>query len=227
MAIPPRPRRPADHPDGRARQKQGTKDRLVEAAARCFAERGYEATSVSEIAEAAGVVPSLINTYFLGKAGLLYAVVQRHNAPQFAAIAAAAAAGGTPLDRLDRVVAAMAEMDLREPRLLAALQSLSWAWPPETEAQNLAELRPVFDLLGGLVRDGIAAGQFRPLPVADAVALAWAAYTQGLRPAVFGQAAPADAAARVQALLRSLLLRADPDRPDAPDRVKIPVESND
>lgn len=206
LTIPPQPRRRSPEPSPRHAQKEDTKLRLLEAAEHWFSEQGYENVSVTEVARTAGVVPSLINTYFGGKAGLLYAVVKRHNAPQFAALEAAVAAGGAPLERLDRIVATMAGMDLQRTRLLAALQGLSWNWPAETEAQNRADLRPLFEAFAAVVRDGIAEGRFRPIVPEEAVEIMWAIYTMGLRPAVFGQARPAECTARIQHWMRLLLL---------------------
>jgi AcrR family transcriptional regulator len=48
---------------------------LVEAAYRTLAERGYEATSIKDVARAAGVAPGLVHYYFASKAELLLAVV--------------------------------------------------------------------------------------------------------------------------------------------------------
>lgn len=205
MAIPPRPRKPRLKADNRAHQKAETKRRLLDAAEQQFSLHGYENVSLADIAAVAGVVPSLINAYFLGKAGLLYAVVTRHNAPQLAALQAAAAGPGTPAERLDRIIAIMAEMDLQRPRLIAGLQGLSWTWPPETEAQNREDLAPFFELLGRLLREGLAQGVFRPVPERLAVEAIWDVYTMGLRPAVFGQMTPGECAARIQAVLASLL----------------------
>ena len=50
-----------------ARDAQATRERLVAAARNAFSERGYERTTVREIAREAGVNPALINRYFGGK----------------------------------------------------------------------------------------------------------------------------------------------------------------
>jgi AcrR family transcriptional regulator len=47
-----------------------TRDRLLRAAARLFAEKGYEGTSVKELATEAGVNVSLVSYHFGGKEGL-------------------------------------------------------------------------------------------------------------------------------------------------------------
>src|SRR5262249_37216641 len=50
--------------------------RIIEAAYVTLAERGYDATSIKDIAQVAGVAPGLIHYYFASKAELLAAVVQ-------------------------------------------------------------------------------------------------------------------------------------------------------
>ena len=50
-----------------ARDAQATRERLVRAARKVFSERGFERTTVREIAADAGVNPALISRYFGGK----------------------------------------------------------------------------------------------------------------------------------------------------------------
>ena len=57
---------------------QETSERLIAAAERLFAERGYNGVSVRMIAAAAGVNWSLVGYYFRGKEGLLSEVYRRH-----------------------------------------------------------------------------------------------------------------------------------------------------
>jgi AcrR family transcriptional regulator len=205
MAIPPRARRARRPETPRSLKREETKQRLIEAAEEWFSEHGYENVSVSEIAARAGVVPSLINTYFLGKAGLLYAVVQRHNMPQWDVLLDAGKGEGTAFARLIRVVSLSAELDTHRIRLYAALMALSWSWPAETERQNIAERAPFIEMLRGLVREGIATGEMRAMPVEDAVDAIWWCYAMGLRPSVFGLATPAECTARIIAVLTSML----------------------
>jgi AcrR family transcriptional regulator len=64
-------------PDETARTPQ----RLIAAAERLFAERGFNGVSVREIAAAAAVNPASVGYYFRGKEGLLAEVYRRHCQP--------------------------------------------------------------------------------------------------------------------------------------------------
>lgn len=54
----------------RSQHKELTKSRLVSAAVELFAENGYRATSVGDIAKAAGTTPTTFYRYFTGKSDL-------------------------------------------------------------------------------------------------------------------------------------------------------------
>jgi TetR/AcrR family transcriptional regulator, regulator of mycofactocin system len=51
----------------RERKKQQTRQAIHEAAMRLFAERGYDATTIADIAEAAGISPRTFFSYFTAK----------------------------------------------------------------------------------------------------------------------------------------------------------------
>lgn len=55
----------------RAQQREDTRNRIVEVAARAFAERGFRAASTREIADRAGVTQGLV-TYHFGSKGALW-----------------------------------------------------------------------------------------------------------------------------------------------------------
>ena len=52
------------------------RDRILQAAEDCFAEQGYSATSVRQIAETAGANPAMIHYYFGNKEALLRTVLE-------------------------------------------------------------------------------------------------------------------------------------------------------
>ncbi|MCX7711270.1 MAG: TetR/AcrR family transcriptional regulator [Clostridia bacterium] len=58
------------------RAEKDTKDKIIEAACRVLAEKGYDAASTKEIAKAAGVAQGLINYYFSSKDELFIDVLK-------------------------------------------------------------------------------------------------------------------------------------------------------
>jgi AcrR family transcriptional regulator len=62
---------------GRRRDREATKQALLAAGLQVFAERGYDAATTREVAQAAGVNEQLIQRYFGGKEGLLVAIIER------------------------------------------------------------------------------------------------------------------------------------------------------
>jgi AcrR family transcriptional regulator len=62
---------------GRRRDREATKQALLAAGLQVFAERGYDAATTREVAQAAGVNEQLIQRYFGGKKGLLVAIIER------------------------------------------------------------------------------------------------------------------------------------------------------
>lgn len=63
---------------GRPARRTGAdrKQRLIDAASKLFAERGFDAVSVREVTEAAGVTSAMVSYYFKDKQGLQRAVLE-------------------------------------------------------------------------------------------------------------------------------------------------------
>ncbi len=72
----------------RQEQKAQTRDRLLDAAAELFAERGIEAASLDEIAAAAGYTKGAVYSNFSSKTDLVIALLERRIASQSAALSA-------------------------------------------------------------------------------------------------------------------------------------------
>src|SRR5256885_10785196 len=87
-----------------AREREpAVRRRLVEAATRLFAEKGYENASVSEVVAAAGVTKGSMYHYFQAKDDLLLEIYDRVLAMQLDRLERLAAGPGTPVDRLRAV----------------------------------------------------------------------------------------------------------------------------
>jgi AcrR family transcriptional regulator len=59
-------------PSLRERNKQRAREAIVEAATDLFSERGYAATTLAEIAAAAGVAPSTLHNYYPAKSDIVF-----------------------------------------------------------------------------------------------------------------------------------------------------------
>src|SRR4051794_37264191 len=90
--TPPAPQTAAG---GRRRDAQASRRALLEAAGALFDARGYEATTIREIGERAGVDAALIARYFGGKEGLYLATLAEADPP---------APAGEPLEVVERLL---------------------------------------------------------------------------------------------------------------------------
>jgi AcrR family transcriptional regulator len=91
---------------------QQRREQLVQVGRKLFAERGFEGTSVEEIAAAAGVSKPVVYEHFGGKEGLYAVVVDREIEALLAAIQGALTSPGTSRQIIER--AALALLDYIE-----------------------------------------------------------------------------------------------------------------
>jgi AcrR family transcriptional regulator len=77
----------------REEKKAQTRERLIEAAARVFAEKGFASTSLDEVADAAGLTKGAVYSNFENKEDLVVAVLRAHQDRQSGIKDIATAAG--------------------------------------------------------------------------------------------------------------------------------------
>lgn len=87
---------------------------VLEAAARLFAEKGYSATSMRDIAEACGMLPGSLYYHFAAKEDLLASVYETGVREMARTVRAAAARESDPWTRLEAACAAHLEAVLRK-----------------------------------------------------------------------------------------------------------------
>jgi AcrR family transcriptional regulator len=120
---------------------------LVEIGRRVFAQRGYEATSVEEIAERAKVSKPIVYEHFGGKEGL-YAVVVDREVEHIVGSIEAAVSSGTPRERLDGAALAFMTYVKERPDGFAVL--LRDAPPSKRGGEMPALMYDLADRVGGI-----------------------------------------------------------------------------
>ena len=141
-------------------------DVLMDAAFRVFAERGYRATRLDDVAEAVGVTKGAIYYYFEGKEDLLRRAVQHRHRAIFAEIAAALEGEEAPASAKIRYVLRKVWRHWLDPEWGHALRLMLGEVSTEFPAlfRMWAEVGPVhgWALLRGLIEQGKRTGEFRP-----------------------------------------------------------------
>src|SRR5256885_4850026 len=131
----------------RERKKQQTRAALVEAAARLFAEKGYDKTTVADIAAAADVSTRTFFSYFRAKEDVLFAGTDQ----RLRAIAEAfdSVQAGSPLEAVHRILEQVlaASDDMSSPDRLAIMLAR-----PELQAQALQRLIAAHRLIAEWLR---------------------------------------------------------------------------
>lgn len=141
----------------------GGRERLIEAAMRLFASKGYAATSVRDIVSAAGVTAPSLYHHFGNKEGLFLAIMRANRSRVEAARQEALGSGGSAAVRLLRL--SRTEVVLRR-------EFADFAWAVVRIVSEPKKAAPRFDFQAltlekirhfeQLVEEGMASGEFRP-----------------------------------------------------------------
>jgi TetR/AcrR family fatty acid metabolism transcriptional regulator len=146
-----------------ADRKEAKRERILDAAVREIAGRGYHRTTVSDIAGRAGVADGTIYLYFKGKEDILVSVFER--AMQRFNEEAQRIVGdgdGNPEHRLRRIVALHLTL-LGEDRDLAVIFQVEFRHTLHVlERLSRSRMRDYLALIAQVVEDGKAHGVFKP-----------------------------------------------------------------
>jgi AcrR family transcriptional regulator len=135
---------------------------VLEAATRLFAERGYEATSVNEVAAEAEVSIGALYKYFPDKPALLEGVLATFEGQFAEAMSHVHRVPGTHFDKLHVMVEGLFEMGAQRPYFFWALTSGTHALRGEREHSSGDAVR---EQIRHFLEAGIAAGDFRSVDV--------------------------------------------------------------
>jgi TetR/AcrR family transcriptional regulator len=140
-------------------------DRILQKALELFSERGYDATSVREICEAAGITKPTLYHFYGSKEGVYRAIVEGSLERFKADMILALSAEGSLRDRLVRMARGYVAATLREPDLARFIMALIHNPPrsaPETDF--VAFYQGILDALAQAVDEAIVRGEIRPGP---------------------------------------------------------------
>ncbi len=144
------------------------RDRLFEAALKLFARKGYHATSVREIVEAAGVSKPVLYYWFRNKEGVFRHLMDEAVAAHRQILAEVQAEGGPASERIlllgERVMALVVE----NKEAVRVLDSVHYGPIDGAPAVDFGALHGEFDAaLRELVAEALASGEFRDAGVED------------------------------------------------------------
>lgn len=145
----------------RTRNSAATQRALLASGARLFAERGYEAATTEQLAEAAGVTKAMVRYHFEDKAGLYRAVIAESLDHVMAAVAAVRDADLAPQDKLSRYVAALAGAISARPHIGGLLISDYAAGRIAKDKALMASLMRLSLTTKAILDQGRRAGAFR------------------------------------------------------------------
>lgn len=154
--------------------KPETRDRLLSAAITLFAEKGYNATSIREIIDAAGVTRPVLYYYFENKEALFTYLVEQQFALATAEIDQIFLSIADCPHRLRTLAKTVFKRAKSSPEMLRIL--LNFFFAPTIDEMRLdkeALGRERFDRIVAIMREGVASGEVRGGP--EALAMAFSA----------------------------------------------------
>lgn len=143
----------------RGRPPRFTQEELLDLVVAEFNARGYDATSMEDIARATGMTKSAVYHHVPGKEALLRLAVTRAVDALVAVLDEPASTTGTPVARLEHVLRRSADVLVELLPYVTLL--LRVRGNTATELEALARRRELDRRLSGLVQDAIDAGEVR------------------------------------------------------------------
>lgn len=137
-----------------------TAERILVAAMGEFGTRGYEATSLDELARELGIRKQTILYWFPSKEALLEAVVDRCGAEVTRRLERGLATAGPGFERVEAIVRVMFRLAARHPTMLGFLREVTRLGPPAS-TRLLGQLQPLVDRAAGFLEDEMDAGRMR------------------------------------------------------------------
>ena len=160
---------------------------ILDAAVRVFAQQGFHATRVSDIADEAGVAYGLVYHYFNSKEEVLNELFVERWSLLIAAIEEADRAGGPHRDRLAAVAGFIIDSYRHDPELMKVIIVEVTRAANSFGAAHLDTISDAYRQIQGIVEKAQASGEFRTEVTAQFAAMAfYGAIEQVLTGWIFG-----------------------------------------
>jgi TetR/AcrR family transcriptional regulator len=142
-----------------------TNDRILQKALELFSDKGYDATSVREICEAAGITKPTLYYFYGSKEGVYRAIVEGALERFRADLIHALSGEGSLRDRLVRMARAYVEATAREPDLARFVMALIHNPPRSAPATDFVGFyQAILDELAHRIEVAAAQGEVTPGP---------------------------------------------------------------
>lgn len=148
-----------------SRKSELTRERLLDAAAKVFRDKGYAGARLADIAEQAGMHTPGVYYYFSSKEALVEEVLRVGVARACAYVQERVAAlpeGSAALDRLRTAIEGHVLMVLEIGDYTSANIRIFGQVPDDIRARHLADQRAYGNVWRALLEDALAAGEIRP-----------------------------------------------------------------
>jgi AcrR family transcriptional regulator len=140
--------------------KEATDERILVAAMDAFGTRGYDGTSLDDLASDLGIRKQTILYWFPSKEALLTAVVDRCADEVTRRLVGALEGAEDGFGRVEAMVRAMFRLAARHPAMLGFLREVTRLGPPAS-TRLLARLEPLIDQASGYLEAEMDAGRMQ------------------------------------------------------------------
>lgn len=137
-----------------------TAERIADTALAAFGTRGYEATSLDDLARELGIRKQTILYWYPSKEALLASVIDRTTGEVMERLERAVAAGGPGFGRIEAIVRAMSRLVARHPAMLGFVREVSRLGPPASTRLTHA-IAPLVDRASFYLATEMDAGRMR------------------------------------------------------------------
>ena len=144
-----------------------TVERLLDAAAGAFADRGFHATTTRDIASRAGLSPAGVYIHFDSKEALLYALSRRGHEAALALVRGAATGPGSPTVRVARVMSGFATWHAEHYQVARVVQYEFPHLLPAHRDEVLGLRKAIDDAVREVLEEGVATGEFEVTDVRE------------------------------------------------------------